>query len=437
MRCKPWLVETSAGSLTAVLSQAGRSIGAAAVSAMLMLVTAVDVGAQPTVLGGVGAQPPAPGGVGAEPAAPGGAQPWSLGAGANAMFESFTIPPGTGGASESFGSQFFVNLVHNWLLRRGAVMFSGNANQYFYSLQGEPLSLSRNSQFMYGMGMSLSYAISPRVSWTVNDTLSSSYARDLTTLSDAALLPPRVLTRYNTVSNTLSYAVSPRTSINWGVGFTSLSTQSSLPPTSTLVTTLTLSRQTSRAQTVGAMATYSSTITNGTFQNFWILSGTWQRQIKKITLNASGGAAAFRVSERSGLQVDPVGSGGISFNAHLVRNDTFGVNYNRSLSQIIGVGLLQTQGVSATYGLSFGERMTVAGTLGYQRGSPPHNSGPTVSGRNAGVIVGTSLTRNLRISVNYTVYKTEAAYASTDRPAFLPGTNRVAFMSLAYGTRWR
>ena len=274
----------------------------------------------------------------------------------------------------------------------------------------------------------------PRV--TVSDTLVSSYAQDLTTLTDSGLLPPRVLTRINTATTGLSYDLSPRTHIRWGLTEQSLSVDSSqFAAASTLGTSMSIGRQISRSQTLGVMADYSISDYSGTYasgagtaENAGLL-GTWQQTIgHDVTVNAAGGMRPYTLFGQSGFRIAPAASFGL--HVHLRRSDTLGLRYERSVEQGLGNGTLLTQVAAADYGVSLGRRLALAGGAGYFRGADP--AGPTNVhiGQTGNVSVRYILRPTLTAEFNYSLY----VLTNSPNPNF---SSRRAAVSLRYGRRWR
>jgi hypothetical protein len=423
----PTKIRTSACDLAGSIPGATRFLACTVLAWALILTLAVDASAQ---LQG----PPT------APAATGG-QPWSLSLSEGELFESESAQLGTPGGSavpgSQLGSQLSGSLARGWVFPRGSLTVTGNVSQLFYNQNTAGSDLN---QFMYGFGFSGSYAISRRLRWTVADTLSSAYARDTTVLVDAALLPPKALTRYNTASTGLTYDLAPRTHLNWGFSeqnFSVASSQSTnsseiaqFPSTSTLGTSIGISQQISRSQSIGVVANYSRTFGNGISESIAGLSATWQVPIgTKLTVTAAGGAYATTLPGQSALQIDPTGTIGIGFNSatHLLfPNDTFGVSLGRALSPELGIGSLLTQGVSATYGVSFGPRLTITGTGSLVSGADALDPNRTLLGRTGSVSVRYLLARGVGVAVAYGVF----VRPPTD-------SDHYASLSLTYGKAWR
>src|SRR6266852_1771906 len=192
------------------------------------------------------------------------AQPWSISLGVDELSET-AVQPGVAQNSVRRGSQLDGTLNYNWALPRGNVRFNGSANQVFYH---EPVKLN---QTMYGVGASASYAISRRASWDVGEAVTQRYAQDLTTISDAGLLPPKLVARLYSATGGLRYDLSPRTQMRFGLAEQTVSFDSSLVTGSTsqfggataFTVNMTMGRQLSRSQNVVVSAEYQHTKTSG------------------------------------------------------------------------------------------------------------------------------------------------------------------------------
>jgi hypothetical protein len=349
-------------------------------------------------------------------------QPWSLNLAASELSET-NVQPGLTANSAAVGSELNGNLARTWTSRRGGVTFNGNASEFLY--RG---SASGLNQFFYGVGVGASYLVSPRVSFNVSENLTSSYAQDVTTLTDSGLLPPKVLTRANSASTALSYDLSPRTHIRWGLNDQNVSVDSSqFAAASTLGTSINISRQLSRSQTVGVTTDYQRITGAGESENIGLL-GTWQRPIgKSFTVNAAGGIRPYTLPGQSSFRTAPAGSLGIT--AHLRRSDTLGLSYDRSVEQGLGNGTLLTQGVAASYGLSLGRRLTLAGSAGYRRGADPVDASHLLVGQNGSTSVRYVVTQNLTASINYSLYQ----ITNSPNPNV---SSRRAAVSLTYGRKF-
>ena len=355
------------------------------------------------------------------PQAPG-TKPWSLAVSANELDET-TTQPGAPKQSDS-ATQLNAALGYNWVMPRGRIKFGSNASQLLY--RQDP---SQN-QFLYGVGVGGSYAVTRRVGWDVNDTLTSSYAQDLSAISDAGLLPPKLLTHFNTVSSGLRYDVSAITSVRWAVSEQTVSyASSSYTGASTLTTSVNMARQLSRSQSVSFTGSYQQTVTSGTTATVLGLLGTWQRAIgKDSTLTATGGVQPYTLPGQSGFGIAPDIS--VSMNKRIRHSDTLGLRYNRTVEQGLGNGTHLTQEVGGSYNLSLGSRIGLDMSGFYGHGTYPLDPSHVLIGRTANVGFRCVLVQNLALVVGSSIY------VRTDTPT-PPVTLLRTTMSLSYGQAFR
>lgn len=348
---------------------------------------------------------------------------WLIRLGVNEVYES-NVRFGASGPIGELGSQLEGTLARGWTGPRGGVSISGNASQFLYR------RLPDLNQFMYGVAGSASYAVTPRVTWDVGDSLSSRYAQDVTAISDAGLLPPKLLTRINDASTGLRYTLTPRTQIRWGVSEQQVSFESSqFTGASTLATNVNITRQLTRSQTFGVTADYQRTVVNGTIATIQGLLGTWKLAAgKDVSVTGAAGIRPYTLPDQAGFRIAPAGS--IGFNTHLRSNDTISLHYERSIEQALGIGTHLTQGVAANYGLSLGSRVTIEAGGIYGRGTYPLDPGHLLTGRTASISGRFLLVQNLALAFGSSVY------VRTDTPRAPISDYRTA-MSLTYGRSWR
>jgi hypothetical protein len=352
-------------------------------------------------------------------------QPWSLGLGAGHVFDSkYESSPEVHGL-----------LSRSWEGRRAGANFASNVSYLLGQSTG-------GSQLLYGMGVAATYRFSPRVTWNLGDTLTSSYARETTALSDSDLLPPNILTRLNTASSDLGYALSRRTQVHWGLSHqTAAFGSSQVRGGSSFSTRFGLSRQASRSQTFGVDASYQRAVTDGAIptgvgvvliddaiSTVEALNGTWQLALgKRSSLNGSAGFSIYAIPGQDGVQSAPAFA--VGFNTTLGRKDNFGVHYDRAIETALGVGTHLTNGVTATYGLSLGSRLALTFEGDYATGTYPFDPDHKLIGRT--VVVGLQYTpvTNLVFNLGSSVY----LRTDTPNPALIK-TYRT-MISVTYGKK--
>jgi hypothetical protein len=364
------------------------------------------------------------------------ARPWSLRLGASEVFES-----NVGGSVRpdgDLGSYLEATGGRSWTLPRGDIRVTGNVGENLYR------RLTNLDQFFYGVGASASYRVSRRLAWNASDTLSTGYAQDAISLNDSALLPPKLLTHLNTASTGLSYELSPRTRLRWGIVEQRISVDSShfgaggtgLPgvsatgvSSSTLTTGINVGRQLSRSQTLGVAGEYKQALVNGTTLSTQGLFSTWQQALgNSMSVAAAGGMRLYTLPGEGRFRTAPGGS--IGFTAHLRPDDSFGLRYDRSIDQALGNGTLLIDQITATYVLSLGRRLALNGGGNYNRGTSPVDSSRLLVGRTGTIAARCSLAQNLALAVEYRLYRR----SDTSSPT-ISGYTTTA--SLTYGRTWR
>jgi hypothetical protein len=356
--------------------------------------------------------------------AQGALQPWSLTLGAGEAYDSNAAFSGPRGGQDIAGN-LQVALGRSWTSPRGDLMFKGNAGQSFYR---QTTSLN---QLTYGFIGAAHYAITRRLSWSVGDSLSSNYARDIKVLTDAGLLLPSVITRSNSASTQFTYAVTPKTSVHWGLaeqnlGFTSLQFIGG----ENVTTSFGIERQMSRSQTLGFVQTYQRMFSNGEKASIQSLLATWQgRAGKELTVMATGGIRPYTLPGERGYRFSPSGSVGLS--AYLSKGQTLGLTYERIIEQTFGLSNRThlVNSVTANYGLSLSSHLAIELGGNYSRGSYPLLPNFRILGQVGNASIRYSATPKLGVIV------TSSAFVSTIDP-FRPVTDYRTMMSLTYGTTW-
>ena len=351
-------------------------------------------------------------------------QPWSLSLGAGEAYDSNAAFSGPKGGEDLAGN-LQVALGRSWTSRRGDLMFKGSAGQSFYR-QATTLN-----QFTYGLLGGAHYTITRRLSLSAGDSLSSNYARDTRVLTDAGLILPTVITRSNSATTQFAYAVTPKTSVHWGLaeqnlGFTSLQ----LVGGANVTASSGIERQMSRSQTLGVTYAYQRTFSNGDVASIQSLLATWQgRAGKELTVTATGGIRPYTLPGVGGYRFSPGGSVGLS--AHLSSGQTLGLNYERIIEQTFGLSNRThlVNSVTANYGLSLSSHVTLDLGGNYSRGSYPLLPNLRILGQLGSASIRYSATPKLGVVI------TSSAFVSTIDP-FRPVTDYRTMMSLTYGTMW-
>jgi hypothetical protein len=325
--------------------------------------------------------------------------------------------------SQFGGRQLDAALGRIWQGHRGDARVTGNASELF----GQSAALN---QLLYGVGVTTSFKVSPRVLWNVGDFLTSTYARDATALSDSRLLPPTLLTHLNTLSSGLTYDWSPTTQVRWTISEQGATFQSSrLAGGSTTSTRLHVARQLSRSQQFGIAGTYQRTLESGTIATIQGLLGTYQRTLgPNAVVGGTAGMSVYTTPGQKGVQTAPVLS--VILDSRFRHGDTLRLRYDRLFETALGVGTHLTQGVGATYSLTVGRRLLLTGGGDYTTGSYPFDPNHKLIGRTATVAAQYTLVHDLALAFS------SAVFGRTDTPNPRTLKTQRTSMSLVYLKAW-
>jgi hypothetical protein len=350
--------------------------------------------------------------------------PWTLSISAQETYEDNVqlTAQGTG----TLGTNLGAALGRDWMFPRGDVRLSGNVNQLFYHETPEL------NQPTFGLTGGASYAISRRFRWTITDTVSEGYAQDSRVLINQGVVLPKVVTLTNVASNQLSYDLSPRSQIQWG-----LSTQRVVFTTTDFIggnsvtSQLAYSHQIAKSQRLGITQQYQVTFQEGTSAIVQALLGTWQRPIGKDSgVSVGMGVQPYTVPGVSGYHFAPTTS--VSVDTHVRRTDTLVLSYNRTVLQTFGVDRTEdTYTVTATYGLNLSRKFGMSFSDTYVRGSDVVVPDRKLIGQTASVSAQYALRQNLAITAGYSVF------ARTEEPNPTTVASYRASVALAYSTSWR
>jgi hypothetical protein len=364
-------------------------------------------------------------GASAQGAAP--APPWSLSLSAGETYDSnVTFSPVNGESAGEFGSQLQAGAARTWTLRRGSLGITGNIAENLYNQSTNLNALT------YDVGASASYSITRRLSWSAVDTLSSGYAQDAKLLTDAGLLLPKVITRTNLATTSLSYALSPRSQIRWAVGETSIVFDSSqLASGARIFSSFSFSREVGAASGVGVSYQYDATTTEGGDSGtIEALLANWRTTFaKKYAWTASAGVRPYTLPGVSGFVISPALATGLS--ASLGRTQSVALTYDQSVEQAIGPsGTRETKGVSAAYSVSAGSRLNLGVNGNYVRSTYPQDPNRRLAARMGTASARYRLLKNLGLSAF-------VAYYLQDEGSVSPTSSYRASLAMAYRTSWR
>jgi hypothetical protein len=349
------------------------------------------------------------------------AQPWSLGIGGGAFYENNDA----GDARRSdIGGTIQANLGRSLSFGpRGSLSLSGNAGEYLYK---EATDLNH---LAYGVGVTGSYAITQRLSWTITDSVSSSYAQNNQLLIGEGIVLPNVQTISHGLSTHFGYLLTPRMDISASVSSQSVGFDSSIfTGGSNVSTNLALGRKITGSQTLGISHDYSRTFSDSGTGAIQAVVGTWQLSKGRSATNATAGVRFYTQPGGGDYSFSPAGSIGWSW--LLSETNSIALNYNNTVAQGFGFDRTQlTQTVSGTYSISH-RRLTFGFGGTYSRSTYPLVEDSVLIGEAGSASVRYLFRPKLSVVVDSSVYSTSQA------PAPRVSSYRTT-VSLAYATTFR
>ncbi|HET6957969.1 MAG TPA: hypothetical protein VFI56_15345 [Vicinamibacterales bacterium] len=322
-----------------------------------------------------------------------------------------------------------------WSWHRGGFNVGGAASQYFYA------NAADLSRFTFDVAASGFYQISRRAQFTIADRVSSGYARQASSVTEAQLAFPNAIVTSNGFMAGYGYDISRRTRFQVSTQYDNLifnDTQPAIPPPNVVDQALltgggtfsfqtSLSRLLSHADSLGIAQGYSRQV-NGAEQSQTIsLHGTWQRPLSPTySMSAEGGIDMFVTERLTGINIAPTGSASIQ--RKVKRNGNLAVRVTRSI-EVMGATHISTS-LNLEGGLKIRKRLTLGGTL-----SAVHNDFPADPAFNYNpLIVGGSvaynLPGNLVVAGSYSYWRRY----SNSLPTQTTVTNQV---SVSYARTWR
>jgi hypothetical protein len=348
---------------------------------------------------------------------------WSLSTAIGGSYDS--NPSFSVGGEPDFATRASVSFGRVWAMRRGGARLGGEVNRPFYN---DPTSPSTTA---YGLGASLSYAITRRLNWTLGSSAASSLAQDAELITDAGVVLPNVVATTGTASTTLSYALTPRSSLNWSYGQNGVGFESTIfKGGQGLGTALGLTRQLTRTQSIGLTANYSRTFTTEGTTQVQSYTATWQTQFGKgWTFHATGGIRPYTIPGVEGWAVSPAVSTGIS--RGVGENQTVSLSYDRTIEQAFGLDRTHlVQAVAGSYVVTLGRKLSIEASGSYAYGTYPLLPDLKLIGQLGSASATYRFIENLGVFVSGTVYRREY------RPEPPAATFRIG-AGLTYGLTWR
>jgi hypothetical protein len=326
-------------------------------------------------------------------------------------------------------------VARQWSFHRGAFNITGAGSQYFYA------NATDQSRFTFDVGASGSYQISRRAQFVVSDRISSGYARQASSITEAQLAFPNAIVTSNGLSAGYGYDLSRRTRFQISAQYDNLvfdSSQPNIPPPNVVDAALlhggaTLSFQTSishlmsHSDSVGVSQGYSRSINGAENSSTISLHGTWARPLSATyKMSAAGGIDAFETERLTGLNIAPTGS--VTVSRRVRKNGSVAVGVEQHI-EVMGATHISTS-VNLNGNMKVGKRLSLGagGSVVHNvfPADPTFNYDPLIVGGN----VGYSLPGNLIAAASYSYWR---RYSAT----LPPQTTINNSVSLSYSRRWR
>jgi hypothetical protein len=336
-------------------------------------------------------------------------------------------------ADGEIGNSIVGGLSRQMSFRRGSFNIAGNGSQYFYSNAPEA------SRFTFDVGASGSYQISRRATFVVSERVSSGFAREASSITEAQLAFPNAIVTSNGLSVGYGYELSRKTRFQVAAQYDNLlfdSSQPNVPPTNVNESLLngggtfsfrtSLSHLMSHSDSIGIAQEFASSTTGADRATTNSLHATWQRPLSsKYSLSAEGGISAFVTETLSGVNVAPTGS--VSVSRKVSRQATFGVRASQSI-EVLGDTHVSTS-INLDGSTKIGSRLSVgvvASTVhNHFPADPSFDYNPLIVGGNLGY----ALPGNLVIAGSYSYWRRYSAALPTS-------TTYNGSLSLSYGRSW-
>ncbi len=347
-------------------------------------------------------------------------------------------------ANGEFGSSIEGGIAHQWVFHRGAFNINGGGSQYFYAQAPE------QNRFTFDVGASGSYQISRRAQFVISDRISSGFAREASSITEAQLAFPNAIVTSNGLSAGYAYELSRRTRFLVSTEYDNLlfdSSQPNIPSPNVVDEALlhggatfsfrsSISHLVSKADSLGVAQQYSRSLTGAERSTTNSLHGTWQRPLStNYNLFAEGGVDVFVTEQLSGLNFAPTGS--LTVSRKIKRAGSLAVGVERHV-EVIGATHISTS-INVDGSVKVGKRLSLSA-----EGRAVHNDFPADPAYNySPLIVGGTLNymlpANLFISAGYSYWQRRSASApiQTTVNAALPQTTIYNNVTLSYAKSWR
>lgn len=325
--------------------------------------------------------------------------------------------------------------ARQWSFHRGAFNITGAGSQYFYAHAVD------QSRFTFDVGASGFYQISRRAQFVVSDRISSGYARQASSVTEAQLAFPNAFVTSNGFSAGYGYDLSRRTRFQIAAQYDNLAfdaNQPNIPPPNVVDEALlqgggtfsfhtTISHLMSHADSIGVSQAYSRQVNGAEHSSTHSLHGTWARPLSATyNLSAEGGIDAYFTERLTGLNLAPTGS--VSVSRRVKRTGNLAVRVTRSI-EVMGATHISTS-VNLEGGMKVGKKLTLGAT-----GSAVHNDFPADPAFNYNpLIVGGNIAYNLPGNL---VAAASYSYWRRYSEALPTQTTINNSVSLSYARTWR
>ena len=324
--------------------------------------------------------------------------------------------------------------ARQWSFHRGAFNIAGTGSQYFYA------HATDQSRFTFDVGVSGSYQISRRAQFVVSDRISSGYARQASSITEAQLAFPNAIVTSNGLSVGYGYDLSRKTRFQAFVQYDSLvfdSSQPNIPPPNVVDEALlhggatfsfqnAISHQMSHSDSLGFAQGYSRSINGSDSASTISLHGTWARPLSATYhLSAEGGIDMFVTERLTGINIAPTGS--VTVARRVKRTGSLAIRATQSI-EVMGATHMSTS-INLEGGMKVGRRLSLGAVASAVHNDfpadPSFNYNPLIVGGNLGY----NLPGNLVVAASYSYWR---RYSAT----LPPQTTVNNSVSLSYAKTW-
>jgi len=282
----------------------------------------------------------------------------------------------------------------------------------------------------YNFAGGITYALTRRLSFDANSSLSSSLAQDASVITDTGVILPSVTARTGSTSTALSYSLSPKTKLSWTLSHTGAGFESTVFRGGSSVSSgVSVTRQLNRGQSFGVSGSYTLNFQDAGSANIQTYLATWQGSIgRRWTVFASGGVRPYTIPEEEGYRFSPAATVGVR--RQIRQGQTIGASYDYTIEQAFGLDqthLVHT--VAGNYEFSWARRYNASFGASYSNGIYPLLPDVKLIGELADASFAYKILNDLSLAINV------SAYSRAVRPDPAVSAYR-AGVSLIYQRSW-